>query len=258
MMHSNVGIVHRRRGDMDQALSAYQQAISIQQALAKETPEDIANRVTLGRSLWNLGKLFHTQDNFEAALEWYDKSATDFLSLHKEIRSDPDIEFFLGKSETSKAECLMDLKSYPAAAESWKLAIRFTHGVDVAFRRVQLARCLLLGGDSELGAQEASRVIEEGVSKSLEIDDETRYDAACVFALAAAAAAEQTGLTIDQRNELVERHAKAALAALNGAKANGWFDDAERVAHLQQDPDLTALRERPEFVAFVASLKAPE
>lgn len=55
-----------------------------------------------------------------------------------------------------------------------------------------------------------------------------------------------------------ERHAKAALAALNAAKANGWFDDAERVAQLQQDPDSTALRVRLEFVAFVESLEVPE
>jgi serine/threonine-protein kinase len=85
---------------------------------------------------------------------------------------------------------------------------------------------------------------------------ESLYDAACVTARAAAAAAGDAALTESRRAELADRHAARAVELLRAARARGCFAAPDRVAHLKADPDLESLRPRPDFRALLAELEA--
>jgi serine/threonine-protein kinase len=53
-----------------------------------------------------------------------------------------------------------------------------------------------------------------------------------------------------------ERHAREAVKRLNELLKGGFFNRKNRLDHLDDDPDLTALRERPDFKEFLKNAKA--
>jgi hypothetical protein len=75
----------------------------------------------------------------------------------------------------------------------------------------------------------------------------TLYDAACVYALAAAALGDDS--------QEAESHAAKAVALLIRAQATGFFQEAARIAHMKEDTDLDALRPREDFQRLVQELE---
>ena len=79
-------------------------------------------------------------------------------------------------------------------------------------------------------------------------DNGKLYNAACVFSLCAASikAEEGSELTAEQ---VAQRQTwiNDAIAALKQSVAKGWTD----FAHMQQDSDLTILRDLPEFNVLI-------
>jgi hypothetical protein len=73
--------------------------------------------------------------------------------------------------------------------------------------------------------------------------DDGRYDAACMYALCAAAIEKD-------REKLVEE----SIKLLQKAKAGGLFT-AEMIAHFKQDSDFNGIRTHPKFAAFVKELE---
>jgi tetratricopeptide (TPR) repeat protein len=85
-------------------------------------------------------------------------------------------------------------------------------------------------------------------------DGAVLYALACVHALASAAAGSDQGLPADERRRRAERHAAQAVELLGQARGKGHFENAHRLAQLQADADLAALRSRPDFAALTAGL----
>jgi hypothetical protein len=81
------------------------------------------------------------------------------------------------------------------------------------------------------------------------------YDAACIFALASAAAGKDAKLSTAEHQKLAEQYAVQSLARLAAARVAGFFQDARQVAHLEKDPDLDILRARADFKKLLAELK---
>lgn len=92
-------------------------------------------------------------------------------------------------------------------------------------------------------AQAASKLVE-----LKEADEGQLYNAACVFCICASAIpANQTDeLSVDQEKAR-EKYLSDALATLKLAIQAGWDD----FAHIQEDPDLKILRDRPEFSKLI-------
>jgi len=81
-------------------------------------------------------------------------------------------------------------------------------------------------------------------------DNGNLYNAACVFALAAASVQPAAGEELsNEQSEQRQTWMNEAMASLNQAVEAGWTD----FAHMRKDTDLTILRELPEFKAFGAS-----
>ena len=80
------------------------------------------------------------------------------------------------------------------------------------------------------------------------------YDLACVFSLCSAAARQDTGLPEGDREKASEAYAIRAIALLQRAEVARFFNDSANVTHAHDDPDLDALRKRPDFMKLLASL----
>jgi hypothetical protein len=73
------------------------------------------------------------------------------------------------------------------------------------------------------------------------------YDLAALWAVLAAEIHKDTRLSEAERAHRAEEAATRAVALLGQALLNGYW----KLAHLQRDPDLDALRSRPDFTALL-------
>ena len=99
---------------------------------------------------------------------------------------------------------------------------------------------------------QAGRVADavQAVAKLRELGTATAgqlYNAACVYSLCAAAIKTEPDALTAEQSAARQQHIADALATLREALAAGWKD----FAHMQKDPDLTPLRDLPEFQELV-------
>jgi hypothetical protein len=72
------------------------------------------------------------------------------------------------------------------------------------------------------------------------------YNAACVYALLAAAVKDDA--------KLRERYAARAIVLLLQAKTAGFFKEPKQIEHFKKDTDLDGLRQRDDYQKFAAEL----
>jgi len=85
---------------------------------------------------------------------------------------------------------------------------------------------------------------------------ERLYHLACVFSQCVDGARADAKLPAAQRDKLTERYAAEGMELLRKLYDQGYFRDAERGKALANEPDLQALRGRPEFQRLVEQVKA--
>src|SRR5438132_216137 len=85
------------------------------------------------------------------------------------------------------------------------------------------------------------------LSRKLHPDPDQLYDVACLYALCAGA--DRTG---PDTARLAKECADEALTLLQHAVAKGY----QNAAHMKQNRDLAALRQRPDFQKLLAELEA--
>jgi hypothetical protein len=177
------------------------------------------------------------------ALPWYERALTLARPLHQQDPQDTFARSVACDAHRGRAEALDDLKRHAEALTDWDQAIELSPPAGRPQFLLGRARSRVLAGDTAAAVAEAD-ALTEGPATSGPI----WYDAACVYALAAAAAGED-----GQR----EAHAGRAVALLRRARAAGYFKNPARVEHLKRDADLAPLRPREDFQKFVAELETP-
>src|SRR5262249_38623395 len=143
---------------------------------------------------------------------------------------------------SSRALALAKLQRHSEAVADWDRAATLDAGPDRPYLRLQRSLALVRAGQAGAAVAEV-----EQVTTAAKVSGADLYAAACVLALASAAAKAEA--------PLAERRAAGAVALLRRAKDAGHFRDPKKVAHLQQDSDLHSLRQRPDFQQFVAELE---
>jgi hypothetical protein len=86
---------------------------------------------------------------------------------------------------------------------------------------------------------------------------DTTIALACLYAVAARAAAEDDKLPPDERAKRAEEHAVKAVELLRTAQKAGYFKDPLRVKYLDGEHDLDVLRKRDDFKQLMATLEKP-
>jgi hypothetical protein len=131
------------------------------------------------------------------------------------------------------------LPTAPSGLPDWERAIELNNENKYhAQLRAQRALTRARLGNHAQAAGEANALLEDRT-----ISVERLYDAACVFALSAAAARDE--------GKLAGSYAARAVALLRLAMEKGYKD----VEHLRSDPDLASLRSRKDFQQLVQEWK---
>jgi hypothetical protein len=94
------------------------------------------------------------------------------------------------------------------------------------------------------------------LAKSDKLSEGDLYKLACAASLASAVVRKDTQLPQAEQTRLAEQYAVRAVELLRQACDAGYVKNAGGIAHLKKDPDLGALRARPDYQKLLAELEA--
>jgi serine/threonine-protein kinase len=260
---NNLAHVLEARGRHEEAEATYRRALALREKLAQDFHNfEIGPHLTreLGVAYGEFASLVRDKGQTEAALEWYGKAITTLQAVRTRDRqatlrpnavmlaiSEEEarraLHSAICNAHRGRAIALGKLARHTDAVRDWERAIEF--GVWTDLPRLRLARALALAraGDHGKAVTEA-----RALAAAKEMPPRTRYDLACVYALASAA--------VPRDAPLANGYAGRAVELLTQARAAGFFQPAARVEYLKKDPDLAALRSRADFQKLAGDLEA--
>jgi tetratricopeptide (TPR) repeat protein len=229
MVYSNLGIFYLDTDRLEEAERAERQALVLRRQLVREHPLVTEYAIDLGGTQCNLGLIQAKTARSEAALESYAEAVVTLeAALAKEPRHITAQEF-LRTTLTNRINTLTALGRQAEALPHWDRLVELSgsaNGWPRIWRTMALARM-----------KEHMRATAEAdtIARYQNLPADVLYQLGTVYAISAAAVATDASLT--------EQYATRGVNLLGRAVAAG-FKDADK---LHKDPDLEALRSRPDF-----------
>jgi tetratricopeptide (TPR) repeat protein len=238
LSHNHLGNLLVDLRQWAEAETAYCQALDIQEKLAADFSAVPQYRIDLGGSQVNFGRLLSTKGQPEPALDWYAKAIATLEGVLREVKVDATARRFLCNAHWARAGTLdICLKRYAEAVADWDKAVELSPEPEQMELRMRRAGSRVRAGQVEAATREAEELAKNANAVTL-------YNAACVFALAAARP-DETGGALSK-----EACAKRAVALLRQAVAK----DVKIAEYIEQDDDLKTLRQRDDFKQLLTEL----
>ena len=246
-LHAKLGHICLSQGDLDGARQHLQRSFEIREELAEDGPDNAANRRDIYRSYEDFGHIALLQLNDPKTARTYYQKAVDGFTAHLPL--DPESAIYRGDVATAHyflATALLRLGENDASMKSYRLCRdmrrelakdpkALTSRIDLM---LALARC---------GEHAEAALIARSTIKKLPANAAGSYvEFACGLAICAGAAEK-----LDP--ESARAYADEAIAAIRRGSQGGWRD----VERLKVDPDLDAIRSRPDFQQLIKELAAP-
>ncbi len=248
--HDNIGNIYRLGGRPDRAGQEYRKALEAREELVRQQPAVTELVIDLGGSYCNMGILAQQAGQAEAARDWYAKGLAALEPAYRREPKNPLVRQYLGNARRVWAQVMARLGRHEEALKAWDRALELDLGEDRDAVQGERLHTLLALGDHAGAAAGA-----EALAKKDRLPPAVRYDLACVYALAAAAAREDEKLTGDERTRTADRYAARALELLAAVEAAGFFKEPDHLEQLRKDPDLDALRPSADFQKLLGRLK---
>jgi serine/threonine protein kinase/tetratricopeptide (TPR) repeat protein len=237
--HTNLGLLLADMGQRPAAEQAYRRALDIHEKLAADFPTVPQYHLDLAGSYVNFGNLLRDHEQAEVSLDWYAKAIARLVPL---VQQEPRLvteRLYLRNAHWGRAQALDKLARHAEAVKDWDRALAL-NSLAVDKPRLRCGRALSLAYAGEHG----KAVIEaNALAEAKDITGATLYDLGCVCALAAA---------VKDNRKRQEEYAARAVAMLRLAVGRGYND----AAHMKEDKDLDALRDREDFKKLLAELEA--
>jgi tetratricopeptide (TPR) repeat protein/tRNA A-37 threonylcarbamoyl transferase component Bud32 len=233
--HNSRGELLADLGYRTQAEKEVGKSVALLEKLATDFPAVPDYRIRLGGSYGNLGNLIMTADHPADSLEWFQKAIDTLRPVHEQEPRNVKARQFLRDSHKWRAMAYGSLQRWAEAEKDWNRAIDLSPadqqpGVR-ASRAVSLAKADRLA-EAIAGVAELTR---SGTGNAAQW-----FDFACVYSVASGKIADKKGEYADRAMELLQKAVQA-----------GWTN----AAHIEQDHDLDALRDRAEFKKLIADLE---
>jgi serine/threonine-protein kinase len=244
--HNNLGALLKDLGKQSEAEAESRRALALQEQLAAAFPSVPAYAVDLGGGYGNYGNLLRERGEAAASLDWYAKACA---ALRPVLAQEPRLataRFFLRNAHWGRALALDRLGRHAEATADWAqaLALNDEKSRDGWFR-LRRSLSLARAGQHAQATAEVEELLWPGTA-----DGDTLYDAACVYALAAAQAAKEAAPHTSSLR--AEQYARRAVTLLRQAVQKGY----KNIARLKTDADFDSLRPRADFQQLVRELEA--
>jgi len=234
--YDRLGNVQLLTEHVNEAFESYQKRHEISRKLAVDR-SDARAQFDLASSHVKTGLARLQQKQYEQAIEILGEGLKMLHALREQKRLAPANEEWIGIVENAMQHC----KQAVTALGDWKTLLEQPADlmpVLLEMRGTQFVR----EGRTTDAVQAVAKLRELGTATVDQL-----YNAACVYSLCAAGIkAEKDELTAEQAAER-QKYIDHALETLREAIKAGYKD----FAHIQKDPDLTVLRDLPEFKALL-------
>ena len=204
--------------------------------------------IDLCGGLVNFGNMKRSQGDMKEALGYYDQAIRVIGPVLPLARANTgsSTTVFARNAQWGRATVLEELMRYSDAREAWAAALSLAGpGIRTLFS-VRHARTSALVGQHAAAGEEV-----DAVSKQPRQREPTPLQIASVYALCAAAAADDDDLSDADRRSMQEGYSKKAMALLQRGIETGFFQVRSRRDELLSHPDLASLRDRSDFKIFV-------
>jgi serine/threonine-protein kinase len=248
------GSYYARTGRPDRADAANHEALTIQRRLVEDHPERAELAHELGVSYYCMAHMYIFKSDTKAAEDWAGRAIRAFEEILRDQPRRSDIRRLLGMAYHARAQALTDQRRAAEALAEWERSMEFTDPASDVFLSLKTSRALVRAylGDFGRAVDEVSAVPKTGSEAGLIL-----YNEACIFALAAAAAAKDLARDPPGRAALAEKYAANAINSLAKSRRAGFFDDPINVPLIRSDPDVDPLRSRADFQIIVQDLTFP-
>jgi serine/threonine-protein kinase len=240
----NLGVLFQEKRP-GEAEMAYQKSSAINRKLVETHPLVTVYALDLGKTCDRLGHMLHARKP-EAALQWFDEAARMLESILQRQPSHREARQNLSRVHAGRALALNQQRLYSEAVKEWDLALKDGGSPSQNSWQMQKALTMARAGDHAGAASEATLLV-----KKLPANGGVLYDAACVYALAAASAKQPADRV------MAEGYAASAMKFLLEAQSAGYFKSLANRDRLQKDSDLVVLQTREEFKRLAGSVELP-
>jgi thiol-disulfide isomerase/thioredoxin/tRNA A-37 threonylcarbamoyl transferase component Bud32 len=240
-----------------EARQEYEQAIRLQEELAALSSASAEYRWRAATYRFALADLLLESGQPDQAGQAYLETRQEQERLANE---DPKtLSYLQGLATTTRSLASLAEERGPDAARDW-----YRQALEVLRRAVRQAppgagpaqalRDTYIDLEAFLrrhGLHEEIRRLAAELALDFPADPNDLYNAACFLANASELAGRDRGLPGAEQRHLADSYARQAVELLQRSVRAGFND----LAHLNEDPDLTPLRERADFRALVADLE---
>ena len=253
---NNLSFAQVQAGRLTEALQTARNAEALERLLVREQPWNASVRWTLSLSVRGQAIILQSLGRKQESLARYRESAEIMDKVTTENPLDNVFRRFAARSFAEYAQALVDgdhlelAKQALARAQEHAEVLQKENPKDISNLSTLSSVHRNLG--KILGKQGKPAEAMDELRKALAIDERIaperavhRYDLACSLAQCCAMAV-RVGASAE-----AARYAEQAMVEIRRAWDQGWKD----VKWMERDPDLDALRPRPDFKAFLQSVR---
>jgi tetratricopeptide (TPR) repeat protein len=246
----NLGHIYRALDRLEKAERSYFEGQKICQDLNRNHPEMLPYGTRLANAQMELGRVSTIKGQDEIAFTWYGQALQTLEPFHRKDPSHGMVNHLLSTVHQLRASTMDKVNRYAEALEDWEKAVELD-GAGAFKSRVGRAYALAHLKQHGRAIAEINALLE-----AKKDDAKTVWDAACIFSLSAAAAAQDGQLPSAQQNRLQEAYAGQAVTLLHKAKEARYFREETNLRALKKDTDLGNLRSREDFKSFLSLVNA--
>jgi hypothetical protein len=245
------------RDQLGRAHELHAQALALREQLEADHPQILSYSIDTAYSYLWLGRLAHLQGDGAATRQWCSRAIEKLQSVKQRSPKEPklrhalyDAHFYrFASAEKSAAyeEGLGDIEALIALDQESRL------GPPQQLERLQAARILYL---ARLGRHQQAFTAYQAtpVSWREAWDSDAFYGLACAWSRCGSAIEADTSLTEAERNQLTAHYAELSVEMLKHTTQEGRVIADDQTQKLENDPELSWLRSRAEFQAFLDTL----
>jgi eukaryotic-like serine/threonine-protein kinase len=248
---NNLGLLYSRDDEEAKAEDAYRQSLALHEALLRDHPHVVSFMLDVASSCENLAAHIRKSRSPEESLAWSARAIHTEETVLAQDPRDAAARFGLFNASLGQARALFDLGRREEADRDWRRAIELSEGQPLINMRLYRPNPLARLGEHLQAAKEMETLLAEGHTQALNI-----HTFSWVYAICSAAAANDARLPAAEREKLADQYGRRAVELLRLAQAVGDYRDASRLAHMKQNKDLDAIRDRDDFKRLMAELEA--
>jgi eukaryotic-like serine/threonine-protein kinase len=230
----NMGAVLDSEGKFEEAKEYLEAALASYRKLVANVPDSISYQISLGQYCLALGEMFQKNNLNESSIALFGESIDILQGVMEQTSGNAAVQQLLRNSYLMRAQGFDRLGQNDLATQDWSRAVELSPKEDIPQIRANRIIIFLTAGKLEQAITELTKL-----QSLTEFNSNQLYDFACVYGVAAKQ---------DEAQALT--YGDAALELLRKAVTAGWQD----AAHMRQDTDLDALRDREDFKQLLDDL----